>query len=81
MDLIYVDFMKCDHQGRLVLSCLGTLQDFEKNNITPSDGLELVFYNPDEDDCGNSDNLVVSGILKYDPIRERWTAILDWKKN
>lgn len=74
MNLIYADFMKCDDQSRLILTCLGTHQDLERFNIALTDGLKLVFYTDDGDSNGNPDNLVVSGIVEYDKEKERWTA-------
>jgi hypothetical protein len=78
MKSIYADFMKMDYEGRLVLTCLGTHKDLEKHNISLKDGLKLVFYNDDEDDNGNPDNLVVEGIVQYDENNERWVANINW---
>jgi hypothetical protein len=78
MPLIYADFMKDDYENRLLLTCLGTHKDLEKYNIRLKDGLKLVFYNDDEDDNGNPDNLVVEGIVEYDSNNERWAANIIW---
>jgi hypothetical protein len=78
MKSIYADFMKIDNEGRLVLTCLGTHKDLEKHNTSLKDGLKLVFYNDDEDDNGNPDNLVVGGIVEYDNNKERWIANINW---
>lgn len=72
--LIYADFMKSDMEGKLPLTCLGTHRDLEKYGITLEDGLELVFYNEDEDDAGNRDDLVVKGIVEFDSSNQRWRA-------
>jgi hypothetical protein len=77
---IYADFMKCDNEGRLVLTCLGTHNDLAKHKITLENGLTLLFYNDDADDFGNEDNLVVSGIVQYDESHKRWVAVIDWDK-
>ena len=77
MNLILADFNKCDGH-RLQLTCVGTHRDLEKFNITLTDGMELAFYDADEDADGNSDNLVVSGIVEYDKENERWTARINW---
>ncbi|MGI8467176.1 MAG: hypothetical protein ACR2N3_01865 [Pyrinomonadaceae bacterium] len=77
---IYADFMKNDFENRLVLTCLGTFRDLAKYDITLRDGMKLSFYNEDEDELGNKDNLVVQGIVKYDKIHERWIAIINWDK-
>lgn len=78
MKFIYADFMKIDDDGRLVLTCLGTHKDLEKHNISLKDGLKLVFYNDDEDNIGNQDNLVVEGIVEYDEKNVRWVARIVW---
>ncbi len=70
--------MKIDYKGRLVLTCFGTHRDLEKHNISLKDGLKLVFYNEDEDDNGNRDDLVVEGIVEYDKNKERWRASINW---
>ena len=76
--LIYADFMKCDDEGRLILTCYGTHRDLEENNITLKEGITLSFYNEDEDDDGNQDDLFVEGIIQYDEAKERWTAKINW---
>jgi uncharacterized protein (UPF0210 family) len=78
MVLIYADFMKSDDQNRLVLTCFGTKRDLEKYGITLEDGLTLVFYNEDEDDYGNRDDLVVRGIVEFDNKAHRWAARINW---
>ena len=78
MNLIYADFMKVDFKGRLVLSCRGTHDDLERQGITLRDGLSFVFYNDDEDNQGNPDDLVVKGIVEYDRENERWTARIEF---
>ena len=78
MKAIYADFMKCDEENRLVLTCLGTWRDLEKYNIDLQDGLMLVFYNDDQDSEGNKDDLLVKGIAEYDSAKERWLARIDW---
>lgn len=78
MKLIYADFMKNDHENRLVLTCKGTHMDLEKHNIQLENGLRLVFFNEDEDGTGERDDLVVEGIVEYDKENGRWTAKIDW---
>ena len=76
--LIYADFMKCDDEGHLILSCLGTHKDLAKYNITLENGIKLFFYSDDGDEFGNEDNLVVQGVVEYDKTHKRWVAIIDW---
>ena len=78
MNLIYADIMKVDSEGRLILSCRGTHDDLERRGTSLRDGLSLVFYNDDEDEHGNRDDLVVKGIVEYDNESERWVARIDW---
>ncbi len=75
---IYADFMKCDYENRLILTCLGTHKDLAEHKITLKDGRKLSFYNDDADDFGNEDNLVVQGIVEYDKTHERWVATINW---
>ena len=76
--LIYADFMKADHEGRLVLTCLGTHRDLTENRVTLEEGLKLVFYNEDEDYEGNRDDLVVEGTVERDEANDRWVARIIW---
>lgn len=76
--LIYADFMKSDYEGRLPLVCFGTHRDLAENNIALEEGMKLVFYNEDEDNSGNRDDLVVEGIIEFDKRENRWTARIVW---
>jgi hypothetical protein len=75
---IYADFQKADDEGRLILTCLGTLKDLNRYGVQLSEGLRLTFYSDDADENGNSDDLIVEGITHYDKASEQWTAIIDW---
>ena len=70
--------MKCDEDGHLILTCVGTKNDLEKANITLRKGLSLVFYEDDVDDNGNRDDLVVQGIVDYDEVKARWIAKINY---
>ncbi len=74
---IYADFLKLDDLGRLILVCVGTIEDLEKNNIKLEQGLELTFYSNDGDDFGNTDKLLADGVVDYDKENERWVGIID----
>ncbi|MCB1023713.1 MAG: hypothetical protein KDB79_04955 [Acidobacteria bacterium] len=78
MKLIYADFMKNDHENRLVLTCLGTHRDLKKFNIKLKSGLRLVFFNDDENCDGDRDDLVVEGVVEYDDQNERCVATINW---
>jgi hypothetical protein len=70
--------MKSDNENRLLLVCFGTFRDLEKYNMQLSEGLKLTFYNEDEDDFGNRDDLVVQGIVEFDKKNKILTAIINW---
>ena len=78
MKAVYADFMKCDYEGRLVLSCLGTFRDLKAHGISLEDGLELAFYNEDEDDAGLRDDLIVRGVVEFDNKSKSWVARINW---
>lgn len=75
---IYVDFLNADDEGRLILTCAGTIRDLDFHNIQLEEGLNLTFYSDDGDDDGNPDDLIVEGTVHYDKSFDRWTAIIDW---
>ncbi len=75
--LIYADYHKTDDSGRLILTCYGTVKDFKKHSITLQNGLALIFYMDDADAFGNTDNLLVDGIVEYDEREKRWVAEID----
>lgn len=75
---IYVDFQKADDEGRLILTCAGTIKDLASHNIELKEGLQLKLYSDDADDDGNPDDLVVDGTVHYDKFSEHWTAVIDW---
>jgi hypothetical protein len=49
---IYADFMKCDDENNLVLTCFGTHKDLAEHKIILKDGMKLSFYSDDADDFG-----------------------------
>ena len=78
--MIYADFMKMDDKARLLLTCFGTHKDLEEQEIILKDGLSLVFYNEDEDDNGDRDDLVVQGIVRRNTGKNIWVAEIDWNE-
>ena len=71
--------MKCDDENRHPLVCQGTIKDLAENNIILGEGMKLVFYNEDEDENGNRDDLVVEGIIEYDKVNKRYAARIIWE--
>ncbi len=74
---VYVDFLKTDDEGRLILSCYGTMQDLARYGIELKEGLALTFYSDDADDTGNPDDLIVQGVVQYDKTSNQWVALID----
>lgn len=74
---IYVDFMKTDDKGRLVLTCIGTRRDLEAHGIQLREGLVLHVYSDDLDEHGKRDDLVAEGIARFDPANDRWVLEID----
>lgn len=76
--MIYADFLKLDDFGRLILVCVGTLEDLATHKIKLEEGLQLTFHTDDSDEEGNPDDLIVKGKVEYDKVAKRWTAVVDW---
>ncbi len=47
---IYADFQNPDDANRLRLTCVGTLQDLERQGVRLTDGLIMTLYTDDADD-------------------------------
>ncbi len=74
---VFVDFNSADVKGRLRLSCVGTQEDLERQQIEWRDGLELTLYEDDEDGEGRPQQLVVDGVVEYSE-EKCWVAVIDW---
>lgn len=74
---IYVDFMKVDNEGRLLLTCIGTRRDLEEQSIELREGLLLHVYSDDLDEHGNRDDLVAEGTVRFDSANRRWVLEID----
>lgn len=66
---IMADFHNADEQGRLRLTCIGTIRDVAKLGIGLHDGMELVLVD---------DDLEVDGIVEWNPDEVCWVAAIDW---
>ena len=75
---VYTDFQNMDDQNRLRLTCAGTRQDLERQDIQLSEGLILTFYSDDANDAGLADELVAEGVVHFDKEESCWVALLDW---
>lgn len=69
--------MKLDDFGRLVLVCQGTMRDFERHGLAPSQGMNVIFYMDDLADNGKKAELEADGILQYDEEKKRWVGVYD----
>jgi|KBSMisStaDraftv2_1062788.scaffolds.fasta_scaffold314663_3 hypothetical protein len=77
-NLIYADYGKYDRRGRIILTCLGTRRDLDRYGITLRSGMALTFYmDSDLNEDGTADNLLVNGIVAFDPEENRWVATID----
>lgn len=76
---IWVDFMKADDHGRLVLTTRGTLDDLARHGIELREGQRLSVYTDDADDTGARDDLLADGIVHRDEKNERWVLEIDWR--
>lgn len=74
MKRIWVDFMKTDDQGRILLTSRGTLNDLKAQHISLREGLELSVYSDDTGDDGKPDNLLAEGIVYH--ARNQWVLDL-----
>jgi hypothetical protein len=74
---VYVDFMKTDDEGRLLLTCIGTRRDLETQGVQLREGLVLCVYSDDLDEHGNRDDLVAKGVVRFDPANRRWVLEVD----
>ena len=67
---VYADFHNADPRGRVRLSCVGTVRDLEKQQITLSEGLRLVLTDDDE--------LEAEGEVRFSDEERVWVAVVDW---
>jgi hypothetical protein len=74
---IYIDFNREDEKGTYLLDTAGTRADLEKQHITLSEGLRLVFWSDDADEQGHPDPLVVEGVVEFSPRLKKWVARID----
>jgi hypothetical protein len=75
---INVDFHNADSQGRLRLTCVGTMEDLAQQQVELRDGLVLTLYSDDLDDKGQLDELLVEGVVSFSEEEHCWVAAIDW---
>ena len=76
--IIYADFNNADAEGRLCLNCVGTMNDLARQQIELRKGLSLLLYSDDLDEEGQSDQLLVEGVVSYSDEEHIWVAAIDW---
>lgn len=75
---IYADFHNADPQGRIRLSCVGTIEDLAQQQVELREGLALTLYSDDLDDKGRLDELLVDGVVAFSEEEHCWVAAIDW---
>jgi hypothetical protein len=75
---IYADFQNLDDANRLRLTCAGTWEDLEQQEITLQEGSVLTFYMDDASDDGKPDELLADGRVTYNHEENCWVAEVDW---
>jgi hypothetical protein len=73
METLWVDLNNIGKEG-VRLICKGTIDELNEKSIILHDGLELLIWDYDQDNSGNSDNLTVNAIIKYSDIDKCWIA-------
>ena len=74
---VYVDFMKTDAQGRILLVCIGTKRDLHNQGITLAEGMALNVYSDDANERGERDDLVADGVVQYNAEAKEWVLAVD----
>jgi hypothetical protein len=77
---VYADFHNADAQGRLLLNCMGTMEDLARQHLHLREGLVLTFYSDDLDDQGQLDEVMVEGVVSFSEEEHCWVAAIDWAK-
>jgi hypothetical protein len=76
---IYVDFQNADRQGRVRLTCNGTVRDLADQGVQLQEGQVLALYDDcDADDDGTPVEMRTNGTASYSPQEQCWVAIIDW---
>lgn len=66
---VFADFQSADPQGRLRLTCVGTLKDLARLGLVLTEGLRLILSDRE---------LWVEGEVHYSPEERSWVAAIDW---
>jgi hypothetical protein len=77
---IYTDFHNADAQGRLRLTCIGSVNDLARQQVQLHEGIDLLLYCDDVDDEGREARLLVEGTATYSQDEQCWVAVIDWQQ-
>jgi hypothetical protein len=75
---IYVDFNEMIEPNLVLLSKYDYKKACNGNLVYLYEGLCVCVYMDDEDEFGNSDNLIAEGIVARNKIKSGWAAIAKW---
>jgi hypothetical protein len=67
---IFADFQNADPQGRVRLSCVGTLEDLARLGVRLESGLRVIVHD---------DDLEADGEVVFSADEKIWVAKIDWK--
>ena len=68
---VFADFHNADTVGRILLNCIGTIEDLASKGISLQSGQELTLY---------SEELEVNGIVEYSQLENIFVVVIDWEK-
>jgi len=74
---IYVDLLKTDGQGRILLATVGTREDLSRQGIELEEGMILPLYADDLNSEGQRDDLVMDGVARFDAKTGEWVAEIE----
>jgi hypothetical protein len=77
---IYADFHNADANGRVRLNCVGTIEDLARQRVALREGMALTLYSDDVNSEGQSDDLLVDGVVTFSEDEHGWVAVIDWSE-
>lgn len=66
---IFADFMNADSEGRVRLSCVGTIEDLGRLGVRLEPGLRVIIHD---------EELEADGEVEYSTTEHNWVAKIDW---
>lgn len=68
---LFADFNNADPEGRVRLSCVGTMKDLEALQISLCEGMRIVI--------DDHDGLFADAIVRWSESEQIWVAQIDWR--